>query len=214
VVYEIKEISTNLKFVLKVIKCNSDAKYREALAEIRIQSTLHHPLVLKVLRPPTQIFEYYELELTRKHGPSPYEREVGMIMERGYCSLEHVINNPTYSYDLEDVRRFLAKFIALGVYLQGEKVVHRDIKPANVIIFGEHLEFKLADFGLACESAKRPKGFAGTLSYCSPWLRIYHQRGDNHANHMSEPFKDEVYSLAKTVDEALIKLEPGRFNCY
>jgi hypothetical protein len=31
---------------------------------------------------------------------------------------------------------------------------------------------------------------------------------------MSEPFKDEVYSLAKTVDEALIKLEPGRFNCY
>lgn len=211
-VYEIKKISTNQKFVLKVIKCSSTAKYEEALAEIRIQSSLTHPLILKVLLPSTQIFEYYVATFTSKSDPDAKEYEVGFIMERGYCSLENVIGNPTYRYELEDVRRFLAKFIALGVYLQRQRVVHRDIKPANVIIFGQHLEFKLADFGLACESSKRPRGFAGTLAYCSPWLRIYHQRGDNHANHMSEPFKDEVYSIAKTVEEALFRIEPDSFN--
>ena len=86
--------------------------------------------------------------------------------------------------------------------------MHRDIKPANLIIFGEELEFKIADFGLSCPADKRPKGFAGTLEYSSPILQQYYNSRTVRYEPPSNPFKDEVYSAALTVEDVLRKIKP------
>jgi|JI9StandDraft_1071089.scaffolds.fasta_scaffold579903_1 hypothetical protein len=73
-------------------------------------------------------------------------------------------------------------------------------------MFGTSLDFKLADFGLSCHVHHRPKGFAGTLHYSSPKLvDYYHSYRKSRAPPPlpSNPFKDDVYSVAITVSEVL-----------
>jgi len=96
------------------------------------------------------------------------------------------------------MKKFLAKFIEVGAYLQTHGLVHRDIKPANIIIFGPNLDFKIADFGLSCHASKRTKGFAGTLHYASPALKIFSEHGDRRHSPFTDAFKDDVYSLGVT----------------
>lgn len=62
------------------------------------------------------------------------------------------MNREEYDYDFGDIIRFIVKFIDLGAYLESQQIVHRDIKPGNIIIFGDRLNFKLADFGLSCNA--------------------------------------------------------------
>jgi serine/threonine protein kinase len=81
--------------------------------------------------------------------------------------------------------------------------VHRDIKPGNIIIFDQNLEFKLADFGLSCNGFQRPKGFAGTVTYCSPGLRRFYNSGDHSLPPITNAFKDDVYSFALTSEEVI-----------
>ena len=84
--------------------------------------------------------------------------------------------------------------------------MHRDIKPANIIIFGPSLEFKLADFGLTCQSSQRPNGFNGTPEYCSPLLREYYHTRTSNKRPPSNAFKDEVYSIGIVVKEVLASI--------
>jgi len=120
-------------------------------------------------------------------------------MELGNSSLEKCIKDNSYQYNVKHVRNFLARFIQLGAFFQEKGIVHRDIKPANVIIFGEGLEFKLSDFGLSCYSGMRPEGYAGTLHYSSPQLKRFYDKKDKKLKPVSDPYKDDVYSMGVTV---------------
>jgi len=93
--------------------------------------------------------------------------------------------------------------IDTGAYLESLTFVHRDIKPGNIIIFGEHLDFKLADFGLSCKAHERPNYFAGTPDYSSPMLQEYHRAKIANRKHISNAFKDDVYSVGLTVNKVL-----------
>lgn len=86
----------------------------------------------------------------------------------------------------------------MGAYLESKEIVHRDIKPANILVFGNGLEFKLGDFGLSCRAYDRPRGFAGTPTYCSPGLKRFYQEGDLNLKPPTNAFKDDVYSFAVT----------------
>ena len=132
--------------------------------------------------------------------------EVGVLLECGLKSLEKELRESPCPYNLQDVRRFLANFIELGAHLQDSQLVHRDIKPSNVILFGDGLDFKLADFGLSCCAYNRPVGFAGTPHYCSPALNAFKRHGDKRRVPLTNPYKDDVYSLGVTGKEVYASL--------
>lgn len=100
--------------------------------------------------PPIQVIEYYRE--TYHHSQHSPLCNFSIVIELGVCSLHDALKDGHYHYDLADVRRFLANLIDAGAYLESKELVHRDIKPGNIIIFGEHLAFKLADFGLSCKA--------------------------------------------------------------
>ena len=81
--------------------------------------------------------------------------------------------------------------------------MHRDIKPGNIIIFGDRLKFKLADFGLSCNANEIPPGFAGTPRFCSPALKKYYNHGNRWQVANTDPYKDDVYSFAVTTSEVI-----------
>lgn len=65
-------------------------------------------------------------------------------------------------------------------------------------MFGDKLDFKLADFGLSCKAHNRPTGFAGTPLFCSPGLKDFYRNGDHRRQAKTNPYKDDVYSFALT----------------
>ena len=124
-------------------------------------------------------------------------------MELGSGSLQNALDDRRYSIEVKDVRKLLAKLISAGAYMQSKKLVHRDIKPANIILYGQQMDVKIADFGLSCHCAQRPFGYNGTPDYSSPILQEYYRSGCTWRPPLSDAFKDDVYSLGLTIRDVI-----------
>lgn len=79
--------------------------------------------------------------------------------------------------------------------------VHRDIKPDNILIaktFQNGYSYKVADFGFAVRLNKySAQNIAGTMEYASP--KLLEKFKDNKKTVAGHHFKDDVYSLGKTI---------------
>lgn len=101
------------------------------------------------------------------------------------------------------VLRFALEFIELFAWLEQNRIVHRDIKPGNIIVVGEELKCKLADFGLCCRADQRPKQVAGSFHYASPKMKKNFKK--MYATLKTNPYKDDVYSFGLTMYELITK---------
>lgn len=73
-----------------------------------------------------------------------------------------------YMLEVHVVRHVMNPFLSALSYLHEHGILHRDIKPENILLT-EHGEIKLADFGLAINTAtETPSSRVGTLDYMPP----------------------------------------------
>ena len=88
-------------------------------------------------------------------------------------------------------------------YLHVDKrIIHRDLAPGNVLISGDQMQVKLADFGLAkrwsTQSASVMKSFVGTILYSCPEIV------------QSQPYteKADIWSLGCIIYELMTFKQP------
>lgn len=126
------------------------------------------------------------------------------LAEKG--SLSGVIEGGELANDWSTKKR-IAHEIARGLeYIHHEGILHRDLKSANVLL-SQHMEVKLADFGLAkvksMSSSKSGGSFKGTMRWAAPELffstPMYSAKSDMYALGMvmwemaagcTQPFQD------------------------
>jgi serine/threonine protein kinase len=87
--------------------------------------------------------------------------------------------------------------------MQKKNFVHRDIKPDNILIAKntqKGYSYKIADFGFAVRLSKySSQNIAGTMEYASP--KLLEKFKDSRITVPGHHFKDDVYSLGKTIFE-------------
>ncbi|KAF8072823.1 aurka-a [Scenedesmus sp. PABB004] len=120
--------------------------------EVRIHVTLHHPHIIALH---AAFEDPGSVHLVQEYAP-------------GGDLFEALKRQPGMAYGEDGARRVLAPVLAALAYLHDRGVLHRDVKPEN-ILQGERGALKLADFGLAVDTAaERPVTRLGTLDYMAP----------------------------------------------
>ena len=108
-----------LKLIDKEILRKTNTE-KQILREIKIQSYLQHPNILKILG----FFDY------------PQENTFVIILE--YCSggnLYAKLKNSRFGYLDEEIASYYIEQICNALrYMQKYKILHRDIKPENIMI--------------------------------------------------------------------------------
>jgi serine/threonine protein kinase len=134
--------------VLASTSTNSAHAVESLLREARVMARVDHPNVLRVFDAGVADGQFY-LVLEFMDGGS---------LEGARLSLEALVSAG---------RQLLSGLQALHEV----GVIHRDIKPANVLVRRADGRLKLADLGIAMDTAARTSGsIVGTLSYMAPEL--------------------------------------------
>lgn len=181
--------------------CSSNPRLRSRfISEMTSIKSLSHPNIIRIIEHSTFTgILHFAMEYA-EHG-----------------SLAHLINRRRrIAGDGEDAARInsasynlltLTKFIRLAEaldYIHSEGILHRDIKPDNILIAGPEMEYKLADFGIACTDdmtrLTRAGEFVGTIRYVAPELLTDSQSLPN--------VRSDIYSLGVTLYEALTLSTP------
>ena len=100
------------------------------------------------------------------------DKEIGIIMPKGYCTLETAIKGEFIGENPDD----LAKQILSAVsFLHSHGIMHRDIKPGNILLFREDdgkYTVKIADFSISKYAykalGKTHTSGSGTSGYQAP----------------------------------------------
>lgn len=70
-----------------------------------------------------------------------------------------------------EVRYFMCQVLNGLKYIHENGIIHRDLKPSNILV-DEHMQAKIADFGLAVEVVKvnnvSPMDIFGTIQFLAP----------------------------------------------
>ncbi len=182
-VYRAHDTSLNRVVAVKLLKAElaSDQQFITNFArEARAVAMVTHPYVV-------QIYSFGEDE-----GQYYLAME---LMEQG--NLDDRIEKEVKLPEVEVLQ--IGAQIAAGLQAAFEKgLIHRDIKPGN-ILFDDHMQAKLVDFGLATvEGANANQEIWGTPYYISP-----EKLSGGH-----EDFRSDIYSLGATLFHAIAGRPP------
>jgi len=139
------------------LKCTSDkVPLNKVLRELRIQSKLRHPNVLRTLG-------CYEKDIHHK-------KRLVIIMEYAACgSLDQIMRHGEYSNGFEEriASNIIKQVMSAVDYCHDQNIIHRDIKLENVMV-GYDGQIKVGDFGLAKFSLDWNETYCGTGEYMAP----------------------------------------------
>lgn len=133
VVYEAKDIETNITYALKKIRLESEDEGipSTAIREIALLLELQHP------------------NIVRLENVLHTDKKLTLVFEFMACDLKNKLDDagPT-GLSAQDIKSYLFQTIAGVAKCHQHKVLHRDLKPQNLLLNNEGI-LKLADFGLA-----------------------------------------------------------------
>ncbi|MDL5051082.1 serine/threonine-protein kinase [Oscillatoria amoena NRMC-F 0135] len=182
-VYRAQDMSLNRIVAVKLLKqeLTTDQQFITNFArEARSAAMVTHPYVVQIYSFGVDDDQYYlAMEL----------------MEKG--NLDERIESQGRIPEIEALQ--IGAQIAAGLQAAFEKgLIHRDIKPGN-ILFDDHMQAKLVDFGLATvEGANPSQEIWGTPYYISP-----EKLSGGH-----EDFRSDIYSLGATLFHAIAGRPP------
>ncbi|HEX2735761.1 MAG TPA: protein kinase [Polyangiaceae bacterium] len=110
---------------------------------------------------------------------------------------------PSLAVDLETRLRLLSELCSGVEAIHAAGAVHRDLKPGNVLL-DQHLQCRVADFGLSVFGDDVPPEVAGTIAYLAPELMLL--MGERRQIHAIS----DVYSLGCIAYELLTGQHPSR----
>ena len=123
----------------------------------------------------------------------------------GYSLADYIISQSEKKLRVKEsvVWQVFIQLTAALRYLHVDKhIIHRDLAPGNVLISGDQMQIKLADFGLAkrwgTQSASVMKSFVGTILYSCPEIV------------QSQPYteKADIWSLGCIIYELMTFKQP------
>ncbi|XP_017857850.1 PREDICTED: serine/threonine-protein kinase GA29083 [Drosophila arizonae] len=159
VVLKIKDRQTGLPYALKIIdksKCKGKEHYIDA--EVRVMKKLEHPHIISLIMDVDQVINMY------------------LVLEyvSGGDLFDAITQVTRFS---ESQSRIMIRHLGSAMsYLHSMSIVHRDIKPENLLVeldeYGNVVQLKLADFGLACEVTEPLFAVCGTPTYVAPEILL------------------------------------------
>lgn len=171
IVYLAKDLETEDEFAIKSITkeliSRSCTGISSIVNEINILRKLNHPNIIT-------IYKVYETE-THVHLVLDYASHGNLkdkIKGSGPLSEEIAIS-------------LTEKLLYTLSYIHSENIVHRDVKLENILLVDDEYNFKICDFGLACEIQDLQNLRCGTPGYIAPEILKKENYG----------FKADIYSL-------------------
>ncbi|EDW27233.1 GL21140 [Drosophila persimilis] len=159
IVLKIKDRQTGIPHALKIIdksKCKGKEHYIDA--EVRVMKKLHHPHIISLIM--------------------DVDQDTNMYLVLEYVSGGDLFDAITQVTRFsESQSRIMIRHLGSAMsYLHSMGIVHRDIKPENLLVelddFGNVVQLKLADFGLACEVTEPLYAVCGTPTYVAPEILL------------------------------------------
>ncbi|XP_070069248.1 serine/threonine-protein kinase GG21441 isoform X2 [Drosophila takahashii] len=159
IVLKIVHRQTGESYALKIIdknKCRGKEHYIDA--EVRVMKKLDHPHIISLIM--------------------DVDKHTNMYLVLEYVSGGDLFDAITQVTRFsESQSRIMIRHLGSAMaYLHSMGIVHRDIKPENLLVeldeYGNVLELKLADFGLACEVNDLLYAVCGTPTYVAPEILL------------------------------------------
>ena len=149
-VHELKEYA--VKSINKSAIWSSSRSTAALISEINVMKKLHHPFLV-TLHKVYENDKFVHLILDYVPGGDLFHR----IVERNI-------------FDEKTASRFMKNLLEAVDYMHSLNIVHRDLKPENILMVNTEcdFDFKIADFGLACQSSENELLRCGSPGYVAP----------------------------------------------
>lgn len=144
-VFSAVDTKTEHRVALKRLSFQGRTHCRSALRELKVQKTLEHENIVKLLR----IVDSEGKSLSSCAGAESFKDTdfIYTVQEFSGTDLHHVIHHSDRLPE-DYIRLFLYQLLRGLKYVHSANVLHRDIKPSNLLIDTENLLLKIGDFGL------------------------------------------------------------------
>lgn len=161
----VQDLQDNQEYAVKSINkdliWNSSRSTNALINEINVMRKLNHPFLVKLHR----VYEnekFVHLVLDYVPGGDLFHR----LMERSV-------------FTEEVASKFMRNMLEVLDYIHSLNIIHRDLKPENILMMNHSndWEFKIADFGLACETHEEVMLRCGSPGYVAPEILKKHLYG-------------------------------------